>query len=758
MKNNTLHQGYQNKFYWLCLFGFSAILSLPLWAFQPFFFPPEWGKMMAFRTIFSLILLLFLWQAISKKQFWQNILAKYKNNKKIFLLLIFLILGAILSTIFSEDILFSLWSSPHRSGGSVNFIFSVLLSSALFFTVKNEDWNKLWIFSFIVADIVVAFAAIQYFDLLPKIFVDYTYRPPSTMSNPILLAIYLLILIFPLLALAIKEKSKKAILYWASLLFFMFGIFISGSRAAYLGIFIGAIYFILFFPKKLFKTKIIISAALFLVFSAVLYVNFIPNLPDFIEKGEKISVITKRLSIENAIRDLGETRFSAWKVFLNSSAENPFLGWGPENQSIAFDKYYDPSLPYLVGNSINNWWDRAHNIFLDLAVSYGYAFLAIYIFIFGFIFWKLQKTKKADNENKINCHAIQATFLSYFIALMFGFDSVSTYIVLFFIIGYSMFLISENSATEPGDTSPPGLYESLYKKRKVIIFFLGLFCIWFLWQFALKPISINAKINRYITANCRQKLEGIEKLLPKKSFLDGFLRLKYLEEIKSCDKYISSDENNYIKKAIESLKYALKKRPDYTRSWILLADFNNTLLAKENNPEIKKSILMQSEEYLKTAQKLSPRRPEILVSLAGAYFASEDYQKMEKSSTACVKTDPSLNSCYWYLGLSEILLGKTEQGKKDIETAKNMDYEQETRPRLSQLALVYTKTENMKELAPIYENLLKIDPDNIQFKATLTFVYKELGEYKKAREMALEILKSNPEMKDEIDEFLKTLR
>lgn len=713
--------------------------------------------MMAFRTIFSLILLLFLWQAISEKQFWQDILKKYKNNKKIFLVLVFLIFVVILSTIFSEDILFSLWSSPHRSGGSINFIFSVLLVLALFFTVRNRDWNKLWIFSFVIADIVVAFAAIQYFDLLPKVFVDYGYRPPSTMSNPILLAIYLLLLIFPLLAFSIKEKTRKAMFYWISLALFLFGIFVSGSRAAYLGIFVGAIYFILFFPKKLFKTKIIISAVLFLVFSAVLYINFAPKFPDFMEKSGKISVITKRLSIENAVRDLGETRFSAWKVFFNSSVENPFLGWGPENQSIAFDKYYDPSLPYLVGNSVNNWWDRAHNIFLDLSVSYGYIFLAIYIFIFGFSFWKLQKTKMVDNENKIHCHAIQATFLSYFIALMFGFDSVSTYIILFFIIGYSMSLISKNNIAEPASDSPPKFYGNLYKKRKFIISFMGLFCIWFLWQFALKPISINARINRYIAANCRQKLEGMEKLLPKKSFLDAYLRLKYLEEIKSCDKYISSDENNYIKKAIESLKYALTKRPDYTRSWILLADINNTLLAKENNPETKKSILAQSEEYLKTAQKLSPRRPEILVSLAGMYFASEDYQKMEESSIACVKTDPTLNSCYWYLGLSEILLGKTEQGKKDIETAKNMDYEWETKPRLSQLALAYTKTGNVKELASIYENLLKMDPDNIQFKATLAFVYKELGEYKKAREMALEILKSNHEMEEEINEFLKML-
>ncbi|OGZ85029.1 MAG: hypothetical protein A2463_04600 [Candidatus Staskawiczbacteria bacterium RIFOXYC2_FULL_32_10] len=757
MKNNTTKQEYQNKFYWLYLASFFIILSLPLWAFQPFFFPPEWGKMIAFRVIFSLILLLFLWQAISEKLFWHNIIEKYKNNKKIFWFFGLLILAVILSTIFSKDMLFSLWASPHRSGGAINLLFTILLPFVLFFIIRKEHWEKLWDFEFIIANIVVLFATIQYFDLLPKVFIDYEYRPPSTMSNPILLAIYLLLLIFPLLSFSLKEKSKKAIFYWASLTFFTFGIFISGSRATFIGIFIGAIYFLLFFPKKLFKTKIVISAILLLVLSVILFINFTPKLPSFIEQNEKILTIAKRLSIKNAITDLGETRFSAWKVFLNSSMENPILGWGPENQSIAFDKYYDPSLPYLVGQSKNNWWDRAHNIFLDLAVSYGYAFLAIYIFIFGFLFWKLQKSKKLNEGININYHSIQATFLGYFVALIFGFDSVSTYIILFFIIGYSLYLISENNITEPKNNYQIKFYEKIYKKRKTIFIISVIFCSWFLWQFALKPISINAKIKKYISLDCPQRLKGLENILNQKSFLDSYLRLNYLEEIKNCEKFTSINQEDYVNKGIEALKYSLAKRPNYTRSWILLADFNSTLIAGEQNPETKKNLLTESEQYLKTANNLSPKRPEVFASLAGNYFAYGDYNKMEKASQDCVATDSTLNSCYWYLGLSEILLDKSEQGSKNIETAKQMKYEWENQGKLSQLAIVYMKTKNYKELVPIYETLITIDSKNIQYKINLAIIYKELGEYKKAKEIALEVLGVNPDTKEAVNEFLKTL-
>lgn len=757
MKKNNQPATFQNKFYWTYLLGFFIILTLPLWAFPPLFFPPEWGKSIAFRMVLSIILLLFIWQITSKNQFWRSLIEKYNSQKKTLLILAALFLTLFLSTLFSSDILFSIFASPHRSGGFADFAFYILFSVILFLMVKNNNWKKLWDFLFLIGDLVVAFAIIQYFDLLPKFLIPYEGRPPSTLSSPMLLAIFFILLIFPVLSSIIEEKSRKKFFYWISFLLFAFGIFISGSRAAYLGLVIGGFYFLFFYPKKFRRIKITTSIILLLIISAVVCINIFPSSLNFIKNNPKLSLILRqRLSIQAAVQDLAGTRFSAWQIFLKAVAHKPLLGWGPENQQIGFDKYYyyKPSLAAL-----SNWWDRAHNIFLDLAVSYGIPFLIIFLLLFGLLFWKLQKNKKANKENKISSHAIQSLFLSYFITLSFGFDSVTTYIILFFIIGYSLYLTEEPQKTttfaNAGKVSLKWL--SVCKKRKFIAFFLFIILFVFLWKYNVKPLIINAEINKAEDLECDKKLSAFEKIFNQKSFLDSFLRLKYVSNVKGCENYIKNNEIEYIKKSLDALKYSAKVQPNYTRTWISLGQFNTTLAAAQTDPEIKNALLKESEDYFKKAQELSPERQEVLIGLTETYFVARDYEKMKEKSEECRALNAGNAQCYWYLGLSEILLNNEKKGEQDIETAKEKGYSYDNQASYSQLAIAYTVNKNYKKLIPIYNSLLVFDEKNIQYHATLAFIYKEIGDYKKAREEALKIIEISPEAKDDVNAFLNTL-
>src|SRR3989344_3792775 len=538
MKNNILY----NQFYKYYLVGFFLILFLPLLAVSPFFFPPEWGKAIAFRIVFSLILALFFWQTISDESFLKETLSKYRVGKKAIWILLGIILLIILSTIFSSDIVFSLWTSPHRSGGAVNLIFCVLMAVVMYFILKAKDWQKLWNFSFLIGDLVVLFAFIQYFNLMPNLFVAYEGRPPSTLSNPILLAIYLLFLIFPAISFFIKnfkEKyqggqktswvSKESIFYLASVVLFVFGIFISGSRAAYLGLAIGGSYFLIFYPKLMHKARMAFVILLGLAISGILYVSLTPNLPSFIANNPKVSFVADRISLTSITQALGQTRFSAWQTFFQSVKEKPILGWGPENQAVAFDRYYNPDLDYLVVLG-QDWWDRAHNIFLDLSVSFGIPFLILYLLLFSFLFWKLKNVKKNNPEKTLPAHAIQSVVLAYFITLSFGFDSATTYLILFFIVGYSLYLISNQAEPEQFQIHSK-IYSSLFKNRKITTGALLVFAVWFLWQFGAKPLSINAKVNIAEKLECPQKMSLMDEVLESKSFLDSYVRLKYAEDV-----------------------------------------------------------------------------------------------------------------------------------------------------------------------------------------------------------------------------------
>ena len=81
------------------------------------------------------------------------------------------------------------------------------------------------------------------------------------------------------------------------------------------------------------------------------------------------------------------TRFwtwgSAWKGFV----ERPLLGWGPENFSAVFDKYFDPR-HFTPGVDSETWFDRAHSVIFDYLAETGILGFVSYIAMFAAFFWQ----------------------------------------------------------------------------------------------------------------------------------------------------------------------------------------------------------------------------------------------------------------------------------------------------------------------------------------------------------------------------------
>ena len=77
-----------NIFYKIYLAGFLVILALPLLTMPPWFFPPDWGKTIVFRSILSALLLLFAFQLLYKRNSIN--LPVIKRSKIIWLLLVLL--------------------------------------------------------------------------------------------------------------------------------------------------------------------------------------------------------------------------------------------------------------------------------------------------------------------------------------------------------------------------------------------------------------------------------------------------------------------------------------------------------------------------------------------------------------------------------------------------------------------------------------------------------------------------------------------
>ena len=99
---------------------------------------------------------------------------------------------------------------------------------------------------------------------------------------------------------------------------------------------------------------------------------------------------------------------------------------------------------------------------------------------------------------------------------------------------------------------------------------------------------------------------------------------------------------------------------------MFLGSFANVLAAREENKDQQNKYLQEAREYFKKAQELSPKRQEIILELEKNYLIAEDYITMKVLAEDCIKIDPGLGECYWYMGVAEIFMGDQVNGKKHI--------------------------------------------------------------------------------------------
>jgi O-antigen ligase len=91
------------------------------------------------------------------------------------------------------------------------------------------------------------------------------------------------------------------------------------------------------------------------------------------------------------------TRFWVWQEAWKGFLERPVLGWGPENFTAVYDKYFDPRF-FIPGQSTETWYDRAHSVFFDYLVETGIVGFLSYLSIFGVLGWEFFRPKRAKAE------------------------------------------------------------------------------------------------------------------------------------------------------------------------------------------------------------------------------------------------------------------------------------------------------------------------------------------------------------------------
>lgn len=284
-----------------------------------------------------------------------------------------LILFAFISTYFAEIREISIFGAEYRHEG----LLSLISYYFIFLNLKNlsnEEYKKKIVDIFLYVGLFESiYSILQVYTNFS--FINHYVKPFMAMGfcgNPNFLGSYIIMhLLIALSLYLINKKSKYKIL---TILYFI-TLCLANSTGPFLAFIISFIFLLIVFRKKIkLKYVIEISIALILTFFIVDYSNKFFQQKLFnrgVEDSYNIATELKD-TITNKKNEtmLGNGRISLWKNSLPLISRYWLVGAGLDN----FGEVY----PYQTYQA---YYDKAHNIYIQIAVTNGVIPLALYLLI-----------------------------------------------------------------------------------------------------------------------------------------------------------------------------------------------------------------------------------------------------------------------------------------------------------------------------------------------------------------------------------------
>lgn len=641
----------------ICVYAsfFVPLIVLPSSFIFPFIVP----KIVVLRSLITLtfaayaLLLISNWEKYRPRGTWLNIALGG------FLASFFL------STIFGVDAYHSFWDNHERMLGLFtifHYVAYYFVCSALFTNWTEWKW-ALRIF-------LIAGSMVMLIGLLQVVKPDFllnqgSARVVSTLGNSIYVGGYGLFLIFVSYLLFIKEKEivwkwVQGILGFLAFL----GLFFSGTRGTILGLLVGIAVTLISYAvmlKQYPATRKILAAiaAISFVMLVGLYLN---RETSFVKR---IPAVGRTLN--TSWTDVASSpRLIAWNIAVESWKEKPVFGWGPNNFFYAFNKHYNPrSLQYGYGET---WFDNAHNIILNTLAVQGAVGLLTYLAIF---FIGIATLISAYRRNRIDPHlAIAGTaFLAaHLVQNVTVFENPTSYLYFMFWLALINRLAGYKEA-EIESVAPPA-------ERKVpgaLVGAVALVALFFIYILNVQPAKANQMSLEALRALGRDPVEGITAM--KKAFAFSSPHIDDIRNdigrtavgtLMAAYQQLGKERGNEIVTIVnKELEKNAMLHPMDIRVYIALAQLKQ-IEAQLNNNGLP---MLDAEKYLTTALEHSPRRQQIMYSLAGIKLQVHKNQEAVQLLEQAITDNPRIGESYWRLAYTYKFLGKDAEARATLDRA-----------------------------------------------------------------------------------------
>lgn len=715
---------YTNLLRWTILGLLSAILLVPFiiadGSLLPnMFFPFITGKNFVFRILVELALGAYILLALREPQYRPRM-------SHVMWALVGLVGWMALATLASVDPVKSFWSNFERMEGYVGLLhmFAFCLVAGAVLNTK-EWWGRFFNVSIGLSAFQGIFALMQVtgaFGLSPSS--QSGARADGTLGNATYLAVYMLFNAFLTLYMLAGERKRHIsiqALYGLAFVLQFAGLYYTSTRGALLG-FVGGLIVAAVcvawrsqgeLMQGVRRTAVISLTAIVLIVGGFIALRETP----LIQNSPTLSRLAS-ISLQD-----GTTRariFNIWPMALQGVAEKPLLGWGQENFNFVFNKYYTPEM-----YSQEQWFDRAHNAFLDWMIAGGIPAFLLYIALLLSSVFLIARSELSVLEQA----AMLGVLGAYAFNNLFVFDNLISSMYFFLLLAFAHNLAPRRPHRHLFLTRPASSHAVAIAAPLVLVG--TILCIWVVNVPGLARAQ--GLLTSILTVSPVQTPTGIQGV--PKELKDNLTQFQTTLAGRWPGTGLGRQETveQLIQFASNNVAGSSSVNPDLAQQFFttskeaidaLIADrkndarlelFGGTLLASFNKRE-------EAQKYFTAAMEHSPRKQQILFQVAISYI------QMGKTAEALVPLKLAFDEAPEYrdarilYAAGLFYAGQGAAADKILQDGFGTVLVDDAR-----MLQVYADTKQLNRVLGIWLERGKVSPDNAQVHIGIASAYFAMG-------------------------------
>ena len=365
----------------------------------------------------------------------------------------------------------SLWSNYERMGGIVDLTHWVAFVMVLGSVLRTESaWRAVLNFSLSVSAAMAVIGLAQHYDvqLLPNL--SRGVRVDGTLGNATFMGAYLLVNFFLALAFladsfvsrtpipaesgspasrrgrreclaALRQERQTArreaefINWWrafwiATAALDLWVLWLTGTRGALIGLVaalvVAAIAYLVWGDRRWLKQAALGLIAVLAVLGVMIFAIRDTTV------GDKLADSSAMLArVMHPTGSSLEQRAISTRAGAEAFLHRPVLGWGPENFTVAFDRYVGPRYFEIT----SNYTDKAHNKLVeDLTTKGALGFLS-YGVLWALLLWVLAAKIQSQRPEGLFFYGVGAALVGYFVQNIFLFDTPAPLLQFMLLVG-----------------------------------------------------------------------------------------------------------------------------------------------------------------------------------------------------------------------------------------------------------------------------------------------------------------------------------